>query len=100
MTLEESVKWLIQPKNERHLRVLQVLGKKTLTAPDLQQAVGIDHPQKVYRSLGYLEDRGLVDRFYDSDLGDRAYAFEASPLGREALDLVGRIDEVLVSHRK
>lgn len=99
MTLEESVKWLIQPENERHRHVLEILRKKSLTAPEIGKAAGIDHPQKVYRSLEYLEDRGLVDRFYDSEVGgDQIYVFEASTLGKEAMRLVERVDKVLDSH--
>lgn len=98
MALEDPrdvVRWLLAPRNQRELEVLEVLEEGEFRARDLQERLGLDHPQKLYRSLEYLQDRGLVSQFHDLSGDRRGATYEISPIGSRILDAVHEVQDLL-----
>lgn len=98
MALEDPrgvIRWLLSPDNERHLEVLDTLSSGEQTAPDLQSCLDIDHPEMVYRSLRYLQDRGLVSEFRDFSEEQDGAIYEISPIGERILEAVREVQDLL-----
>jgi hypothetical protein len=85
--LSDSVRWLLKPGNDRALHMLTALAKTRMTAAELESSLGIDHPEKLYRGIGYLEDRELITRLGGLRSEGAASSFEASDLGLAAARL-------------
>lgn len=102
MALEDPrdvVRWLLAPRNQRELEVLEVLAQGEFRAPDLQGRLDLDHPQKLYRSLEYLQDRGLVSQFRDLSGKRRGATYKISPIGSRVLAAVHDVQELLSEGR-
>lgn len=98
MALEDPrgvIRWLLAPENQRHLQVLEALSGGESRAPDLKDTLGIDHPQKVYRSLSYLQDRGLVSEFRDFSGKQTGAIYEVSPIGSRVLEAVHEVQDLI-----
>ncbi|MDE1822162.1 MAG: hypothetical protein KGJ23_04460 [Euryarchaeota archaeon] len=96
--LREALGWLLLQENERAGRVLEEALRGPLPDAELQNRAGISHPTQFYRVIDYLEDRGLIDRFYVRQA--RREVFSTSPLGRRALELRVRVMRALAGpHR-
>lgn len=98
MALEDPrnvIRWLLAPRNQRELEVLELLKSGELRAPELQDQLNLEHPQPVYRSLEYLQDRGLVSRFQDLSEEQRGATYEVSPIGSRVLEAVHDVQELL-----
>lgn len=98
--LNEAVRWLVQPEADRDLALLRVLLKRPFTATELKRATGIEHDAQLHRSLNYLDDRGLLDRFYDTSKTKRGNVYAASAMGRRALELVDHVETYLREHAR
>jgi hypothetical protein len=88
--LQNAVGWLLLKENERGVKVLEgAASQGPATAAALISYAKIRHPVQFYRALGYLEERGLIDRVYD--LKGKREVYSASTLGRRALEFRMRI---------
>lgn len=98
MALEDPrsvIRWLLSPENERHLSVLEVLSSGEHTALGLQERLNLGHPQMIYRSLEYLQDRGLVSEFRDLSGEQDGAIYEISPIGDRVLGAVREVQALL-----
>lgn len=91
-----SISWLVQPENERDLRLLRAISQGAASRPEMGSASGIVHPEVLSRSVRYLEESGLVRQFLDGRQRPPIRTYESTPLGRRAIDLVERAKLVLV----
>ena len=96
--LRDAVHWLLETGNQRERELLSFLRKGPHVAGEIKAFLNVKHDPQIYRALDALDERGLLDRHYDTGKTKRGQVYSASPLGVRALELADRVDSFIDEH--